>query len=171
MARLILLNGAPGVGKSTVASELARTRPLLLVLDVDTVRSLLGPADDITASRLAARRLALAMAGSQLRAGEDVVVPQYLGRPDFAAQLESLAAATDARFVEIVLTTTAEVGHERFDRRGDVPQLAGADESWAQMHARLGRFLAERPAAVIVDAHGDVATTVALVASVLDAGT
>lgn len=167
MARLILLNGAPGVGKSTVGRLLVDARPLALLLDLDVVRSWLGPTDDLRASHLAARRVALAMAADRLAAGADVVVPQYLGRPEFIVELESLADATLSGFVEIVLVTSPDVGRARFEARGAVPQLVGADEPWSAMHARVSLLLATRPGARIVDAHGDVAATVALVEAAL----
>lgn len=134
MARLILLNGAPGVGKSTVARRLVDVRPLALLLDLDVVRSWLGPSDDVTASYLAARGVSLAMASERLRSGHDVVVPQYLGRPEFVVELESLAGATGSTFVEIALTTSHELGR--------------------------AHLLAARPAARRVDAGGELAATV-----------
>ena len=40
--RLILLNGPPGVGKSTIALLYAQGHPLALNLDIDLVRRQLG---------------------------------------------------------------------------------------------------------------------------------
>lgn len=79
VADLILLNGPPASGKSTVAAALVARRPLALNLDVDIVRGSLGqwrntPAD----AGIAARRLAIAMATTHLGQGHDVVVPQFL---------------------------------------------------------------------------------------------
>lgn len=159
MARLILLNGAPGVGKSTLARRLAEDHPLLLVLDVDVVRSLLGATDDITASWLAARALALAMAERHLGAGHDVVVPQYLGRPEFIEQLRSVARGTGAEFLHVVLAVGARDGEARFLERGDVPQLVGATETYPEMHARLEALHPSLPGVVRVDATGDLDAT------------
>ena len=159
MARLILLNGAPGVGKSTLARRHADDHPLTLVLDIDIVRSLLGPTDDITSSWLAARARALAMAECHLRAGHDVVVPQYLGRPEFIAQLRSVAGATDAVFTHVVLTIDASAGEERFVARGDVPQLVGANETYPEMHTRLEALRPSLADVVLVDASGGADAT------------
>ena len=159
MARLILLNGAPGVGKSTLARRHADDHPLTLVLDIDIVRSLLGPTDDITSSWLAARALALAMAACHLRAGHDVVVPQYLGRPEFIEQLRSVAGDTDAVFTHVVLTVDAPAGEARFVARGDVPQLVGANETYPEMHARLEALRPSLADVVLVDAAGGVDAT------------
>jgi len=87
--RLLLINGLPGSGKSTLAARYVADRALALCLDVDVVRGLLGdwqehPHD----AGLLARRLALAMARVALREGRDVVVPQFLARPQFLGELE-----------------------------------------------------------------------------------
>jgi predicted kinase len=42
MAALILLNGPPASGKSTLATRLVAQRPLALNLDIDVVRGYLG---------------------------------------------------------------------------------------------------------------------------------
>jgi 2-phosphoglycerate kinase len=45
VARLILLNGPPGIGKSTLAQRYVDDHPLALNLDIDSVRRLLGRDD------------------------------------------------------------------------------------------------------------------------------
>ena len=39
---LLLINGAPGVGKSTLAQRYAEEHPLALVIDIDAIRAQLG---------------------------------------------------------------------------------------------------------------------------------
>jgi predicted kinase len=84
MARLVLINGAPGIGKSTMARRYAEDYPLTLVLDIDQVRGMLGRwLETPSEAGVLARRMAIEMAGVHLRGGHDVVVPQFLGRIDF----------------------------------------------------------------------------------------
>jgi hypothetical protein len=72
--RLILLNGMPGVGKSTLA-ELYRTEhPGVLACDPDRIRGMIGPSEAAEAARV----LALAMATAHVRTGHDVVLPQLV---------------------------------------------------------------------------------------------
>ena len=64
---LVLLNGPPAAGKSTLAARLVATRPLALNLDIDVVRGLLGAWIDRPAGAgLAARALAISMAADSL---------------------------------------------------------------------------------------------------------
>src|SRR5690606_17116939 len=97
---LLLLNGAPGAGKSTLAARLAARRPLALALDIDQLKHSLGGWEaDLQSSGLQARRLALALAGRHLEGGHDVLIGQYLARPSFLTQLQDLARECGARFV------------------------------------------------------------------------
>jgi predicted kinase len=161
MARLLLLNGPPGIGKSTLARRYVADRPLAFCLDVDVVRRLLGQWETYPQeSGLAARALALAMARVHLEAGDDLVVPQYLGRAEFAELLEALAAAVGATFAEVVLTDTRENALARFAARAGDPDLAahhaeaeagaGGAAGLGEMYDRLHALLATRPRAVVV---------------------
>lgn len=92
-ARLVLINGAPGSGKSTIAQALAQDRSMTLALNIDGLKHSLGRWDeDPSASGLHARRLTLALASEQLRAGFDLVIGQYLARAPFIEDLERLAS-------------------------------------------------------------------------------
>lgn len=118
MARLVLINGAPGSGKSTLARMYVDQHPLVLALDIDVVRAMLGRwLDDPIEAGLIARRMALEMARVQLTAGRDVLVPQFLGRLDFVFELEHLCDEIGADFVEVVLLSNPQEAVDRFVRR------------------------------------------------------
>lgn len=104
MADLILLNGPPASGKSTLAQRFVEADPFALNLDIDVLRGLVdGWAGDPEAAGLAARSVALVMARDHLTAGNHVVVPQFLGRPDFIEELAVTAYQCGARFLEVAL--------------------------------------------------------------------
>ena len=134
---LLLLNGPPGIGKSTVARQLGWA-----VVDVDELRTAIPGWRDDPATMVVARERALAVIAEHLAAGANVVVPQYVGRLPFIEALAEVAGAH--RFVEVVLTADPAVCAERFRRRrgGDHPNQVPDDQVEAVIAdavARLGR--------------------------------
>jgi predicted kinase len=132
VARLIVLNGPPAVGKSTLARRYADDHPLSLALDLDRLRRLMGRwRDDPQRAGLLARALSLTMAREHLSAGLDVVLPQYLGRPQFLEQAEEVAAGTGSEFHEFVLMDNRDEIVRRFDARtAAAADPAHADAGW-----------------------------------------
>lgn len=177
MPDLILLNGPPASGKSTIAARLVAARPLALNLDVDAVRGSLGAwIEQPHESGLAARRLAIAMAATHLDAGHDVVVPQLLVRDTFVLELEAVARQTHAQFVEIALLATRDDTIRAFESRSVAPEnqqhrdaqrlveLSGGPGGVGEMHDALMHFLDSRPMVRRVEiVRGDVEATLALV--------
>lgn len=169
VSTLVLVNGAPGSGKSTVAARLAAGRPMMLALDIDTLKHALGGwADDPHAAGLHARRLALAVVREQLTSGHDVVIGQYVARTQFIDELADAAQAGRARFVHAVLDIDSPTLAWRLAARAADPdrpehqvnnQLVrprDADHLLATMRA-LQR---QRPPDLVIDASGSVEETV-----------
>jgi predicted kinase len=163
VARLIILNGPPGVGKSTLARRYVEEHPFALDLDIDSVRRLLGGwADDVAQAGLLARRLTLAMAREHLRNGYDVVLPQYLGRAEFLVEAEQVAAEVGAGFHEFVLSDNRDEIVRRFNERtahsGDPSHIAagkliaslGGDDALFAICDRVLLLAAARPAAHVI---------------------
>lgn len=161
MVRLVLINGAPASGKSTLARRYADDHPLVLALDIDVILGMLGRwLDDPYASGLAARRMAIEMARTHLTSGHDVVVPQFLGRVEFVLELERLCADVGARFVEVALLGDPDVLLQRFERRSAAAATAtdrdasvllargGGVTVIPELCARLAEVIARRPGTI-----------------------
>ncbi|NNC12537.1 AAA family ATPase [Planctomonas sp. JC2975] len=153
--RLILINGAPASGKTTLAREWCERHAatLPLCMDVDTIRSMLGGwRDALQEAGLAARDLAIAAVQTHLESGRDVVVPQYLRRPEFIDRLEETANAAGARFVETALVVDAATAEGRFTARAD--SLTHADPhgalpaEMADIVREFDEFLATRESVI-----------------------
>jgi predicted kinase len=181
VASLILINGAPGSGKSTLARLLIDEQPLVLLLDIDSVRRHLGQWDsDPQAAGIAARRLVVAMIRTHLDAGLDVIVPQFLFRSAFIEELERTAADAGGSFVEIALVSSPEEATARFAARASsddpnhqdavrLQQSAGArpiEELYSEM---IGMLQHERPRTRFVESiPGDIEGTLGRVRSAID---
>lgn len=128
MPLLLVLDGPPGVGKSTIARRYAADHALAFVLDIDVLRGLLGGwEEDPAAAGRAARRIALAAAETHLRAGHDVVVPQLVAHDELLDALSSCASWSGAAYVELFLTCRTDVALHRFAARGTAdPEHAAA---------------------------------------------
>ncbi len=161
--QLIILNGPPACGKSTIARRYADAHQLALCLDIDTIRTMLGRWQQHRgAAGLAARRIALAAADAHLRAGHDVLIPQFLGQVEFIEQAEQVAAQAGAAFREVALMDSKANSLRRFadrsrvaagpahlDARDHIASLGGPAEL-ARMYDRLLAVIAARPGTLIV---------------------
>jgi len=179
--RLILLNGPPGIGKSTLAQLYADEHPGVLI-GVDRVRALIGGwLERFTETGQIVRPIALSMAATHLRGGRDVVMPQCLCDLSEIERFEKAAHDSGAAFCQIVLMDTRERSLERFYRRGDngehpwhqqvqqIVERGGGQALLARMHDQLTAVLAARPDAVVVPSTaGAVQRTYKALTAILD---
>ncbi|MDN4175553.1 AAA family ATPase [Nocardioides sp. SOB77] len=164
MARLLHLNGPPGIGKSTIARRYADAHPGVLNCDIDVLRTMVGgwTADFAQAGALI-RPAALAMIGAYLAQGRDVVLPQMLVDPAELARFERCAVDAGAHLVERWLMDTPDGAVRRFHGRGcgsdpdpwhervrTIVTAQGGDDLLLRYHDSLRRLLADRPGAVVV---------------------
>ncbi|MCW2811329.1 MAG: hypothetical protein JWP61_1787 [Friedmanniella sp.] len=161
MPTLILLNGPPGIGKSTLSARYADRHPGTLNLDIDALHQLVGGwRDPENRTHDVLRPVALAMAAAHLAGGRDVVVPQYLAHLDEVVAFEDLAARQGADFREVVLLDDRAGSVARFARPDDDSAWArhnrrvvadlGGDAFLGALYDQLLALLPRRPAALVV---------------------
>ena len=140
----------------------------MLNLDIDRLVYLIGGwRDQLHRARSAARRLALTVAATHLRTGNDVVMPQLIARGSEIERFEAVAHDNDAEFREIVLMAGKEQSLERVayrtanhqqNRDLDLDRLVDRDGGQAlraQLYDQLAVFLLTRPHCVTIDTSGD----------------
>ncbi|MFC8681971.1 AAA family ATPase [Microbacterium ureisolvens] len=148
MACVILINGLPGSGKSTLARRYVDSHPLSVALDLDLVRSMIGAwRERPEAAGVLARRMAIAAIPEVIRAGNDVVVPQLLGRVEFIEDLDATARSLGVPFVEVLLTVPDATAAQRLRQRAATSptntESADPDEDAARLVATYGTALAD----------------------------
>ncbi|MDO3408705.1 zeta toxin family protein [Saccharibacillus sp. CPCC 101409] len=156
---LVLLNGIPASGKSTLARvwcEL-QAESLPLALDIDKIRAMIGgwKTNPLEAGK-AARTIAVAAVRAHLCSGRDVIVPQYLRKADFIGELEETARYANAAFVECALLIEHETAANRFSLRATFQQSGVEGElehPMISVHAEFERFMTGRHRAVRIDAN------------------
>lgn len=164
---LLLINGPPASGKSTVARRLAERRPGTAIVDIDALRSAVpGRRTDPSAANLLSREQADAAVTAALADGLDVVVPQLMARHEFADRLERCTDEVGARWCEVQLMIDADLMIERFVARSAAAERPehvyaawqleqeGGPESLRAWVFRLEAYRAERVGA------GRVSTTI-----------
>ena len=179
IATLIVLNGPPGVGKSTIARRVRDDRPLSLLVDFDELWLLLGDWQHNDKAQELAVAAGLAMARAHLHAGYDVVAPQFAVGQDFFDTIDALVGETSADCHEIVLTGRPERVAARFRQRRADRTLAGEsdvstnipddriDEVITRATQELTALAEARPHTTVVSTDGDVDSTYLRVREVL----
>ena len=156
-APLVLhLNGAPGVGKSTLAKRWADAHPGTLLLDPDALRTWVsGWRDQFVETGARIRPVALAMLSAYVADGGPVVLAQLLADEGELARFESTAVDAGGEFVEVFLEAD-DVAERFWSRRADEPWLeavhalvteSGPDHL-DQYVARLAALASRRPGAI-----------------------
>jgi predicted kinase len=140
---LLHLNGAPGVGKSTIAERLVASRPGWLNCDIDILRTLIGGwKDAFAAAGAQIRPVAREMMAVQLATGRGVVLPQLIMQDRELAQFKSLATVCGVPYVHVYIDASDEELAMRWQRRN-------ALNPWAATSQRILRELGGTDAVLV----------------------
>lgn len=146
MSVLLHLNGAPGVGKSTIAERLVASLPGWLNCDIDILRSLIGGwKDDFAAAGAHIRPVAREMMAVQLATGRGVVLPQLIMQDRELAHFKSLATVCGVPYVHVFIDASREELALRWQRRNP-------GNPWAATSQRVLRDLGGTDAVLMAGA-------------------
>jgi predicted kinase len=166
--RLVLIGGAPGPGKSTLAAGLSRRLGWTVLRSDAARRSLLGSADPAGGAAYGEGRYAperrgevyaalVEEAGRRLALGESVIVDASWSAAPARDRARQVAAATRSELVEIRCQAPAAVGRERIAARA----ARGEDPSEAtpEIADRLAADADPWPEARTLDTNRSLADT------------
>ena len=99
------------------------------------------------------------MAGTHLRGGQDVVMPQLVAKLSEIDRFEAAARDAGAEYREIVLLTGHDDLHERWRARppnaiDEIMAEHGGAALLTKIHADLTAFVRERPDATVIETSG-----------------
>lgn len=156
--KLIILNGALGVGKSTLAEKYAEAHPLTLKLDIDEVRRWISNfREEKEISGPLSKKIANEMTRVHLQAGYDVIISQIFIHEEPLEQLEKVAQECGAGFFEFLISIPKEDSVQRFIERGKASgypdgfspnglvTLGGKEKKLEQMYDDMMTLVSRRP--------------------------
>jgi predicted kinase len=150
--KLILLNGAAAVGKTTIAERYATDHPLTLDFAGDVLIEMIsGWRDYEPAARQYVFEMTLASVVAYLKTGHNVIVQYLLTDAAHAAAFKAAALDAGAEFHEVMLEVDKETAVRRLLARGrwgepNSPPLTAADiPDIEALYDRMIAATAERP--------------------------
>jgi predicted kinase len=153
--QLVVVNGAPAAGKTTVARAWADAHPGALAIDVDAIKEQVDNWRDWPiGAGLAAREHAVELASAHLLTGNSVVISQLYGRVVLIEALEQVSRSHGAQLVELLLTGDREQLRTRFERRGGVQLEMAGPLGFDELYDRAEQMPELRPDTIVIDVAG-----------------
>ena len=171
--KLIVLNGNPGMGKSTLSQRYVDEHPMTLHLDIDRLWHMLGQWQaSMPQSERQKYKFAYALADVHLADGQDVIVADHIQQAEIYQRFQKIAESHNAVYVEVVLLSTLEdaiercktraknMGYQTGFRPGGVLDTNGREAKLANMHQNMLAAVATREHMIrIASIEGDIEGT------------
>lgn len=162
--KLILLNGPPGIGKSTLSRRYADEHAPALNIDVDRLRDSVGQWQaNQEVSMVQRYKFAYAMAEIHLNDGYDVAVADTIQDIQVCERFEAIAAGCGALLCEVVLIAPLDEAIERCKARarrmgypsgfrtGGTLEQGGKEEMLRRIYCEMLDVVDSRPSTVKIE--------------------
>jgi predicted kinase len=162
--KLILLNGNPGMGKSTLAQRYVDEHPMTLNLDLDRIWHMMGQwQESMPLSGDLQFEYGDLLARAHLARGFDVIVAQLIERKSISEMFERAAKASGAILKEFVLMSDADdainrcivrgkaLGYSDGYRPGGLLDSNGREHRLNEMFTNVQTVISERPDIVVIN--------------------
>jgi broad-specificity NMP kinase len=117
--KLIIINGPPGVGKSTVAKKIHETLPLSFLLEIDEQRRNISQYRELSKeSRDISYNISRSIVETCLSSGLDVIIDKAMSDIDIVDRFIQIAKKHNATVYEFVLNGGKELIIKRAEERG-----------------------------------------------------
>lgn len=120
--KLIILNGPPGTGKSTISQKLHQELPMSILVDIDQLRRWInGYRENKKQSGVLGYELAKSVIASGLESGSDIIVDKVILDSDVIDSIIKIGKDYKADTYEFILSASKEATLARADKRGYRP--------------------------------------------------
>jgi predicted kinase len=151
--KLIILNGPPGVGKSTLAVRLNEELPFTTIIDIDELRRTTMP--DYRERREESLQLAHELAASaieaNLRQGNNVIIDKAISYSDTIDSFIDIGSKYGAEIYEFMLFADKATVQRRAEGRGFKPGSMLTREKVTELWEKADTLREERSGAVLID--------------------
>ncbi len=162
--KLIMLNGMPGLGKTTLMQRYIDDHPMELGLDIDKIWWMMGRWQE-SRPRSYTQKLKLSgvIAEQHLRDGYDVVIAQHFDTLEQYEAFAHIAQQINADFIEIALRVPfpealrrfkirgKSMGHKTGFRPGGILDNGGREKMLEQMYDAVDTIVASRPSTTVLE--------------------
>ncbi|MEK7531067.1 MAG: AAA family ATPase [Patescibacteria group bacterium] len=154
--KLIIINGPPGVGKSTLAKRLHTEMPMSLLVEADDWRRMISAwQEHRVESQVLNYSIVSAAVSEALRRGTNVIVDKAILTYDEAlTSLEKVGADNNAEVYEFLITATLEAVLQRAQTRGYRPESILNPEMVTERWHQAETLYLRRPTVTHIDTTG-----------------